>query len=316
MQARHASLNRNGRLVARRRRRQVRRRRAAALVTLCLAIALSALLYVSLHSQPSGSQTRHDAVSASSARPKHTPAAARPHKAHSRLVRNARPQPGWRPHTGPVPILVYHALGDPPPGAPYPGLYVSKTEFAAQMRWLAQHGYQGVTLDEVMHAWYRHGTLPPKPIVITFDNGYPAQATFAPTVLSRYGWPGVLNEITVGHLAPKQIWPLIRIGWEIDSHSLTHPDLTTLSPDELREQVAASRRFLQRTFHIPVNSFCYPSSRYDSSVIAAVRAAGYSNATTETPGYASRARPFELNRYEIERGQGVTGLAADLNDHD
>ena len=111
--------------------------------------------------------------------------------------------------------------------------------------------------------------------------------TFAPAVLSRYGWPGVLNEITARDLTPRQLRRLIAIGWEIDSHSVNHPDLTTLGPAELRYQVVASRRYLRRTFHIPVNSFCYPSSKYDSAVIAAVRAAGYSNATTENAGYAT-----------------------------
>ncbi len=229
------------------------------------------------------------------------------------LVRNARPQRDWRPHTGPVPILVYHALGTPPASAPYPGLYVSRREFEAEMGWLVRQGFQAVTLDEVMKAWYHGGTLPAKPIVITFDNGYPAQATFAPAVLSRYGWPGVLNEITAGHLKPWQLRRLIAIGWEIDSHSVNHPDLTTLTPGELRYQLVASRLYLRRTFHIPVNSFCYPSSKYDSAVIAAVRAAGYSNATTENAGYATRAHPFELDRFEIEGGEGVVGLAADLS---
>src|SRR4051812_4793312 len=98
---------------------------------------------------------------------------------------------GWRRHTGPVPILVYHALGNPPVGAPFPGLYVSLSAFAAEMRWLHDHGYTGVTLDQVEQAWYHKGLLPPKPIVITFDNGYPTQATMAPRVLSRYGWKGV-----------------------------------------------------------------------------------------------------------------------------
>lgn len=232
---------------------------------------------------------------------------------HSELVRNARPQPGWKPHRGPVPILVYHALGTPPPSEAYPGLYVSPREFREEMAWLARNGYQGVTLDEVEHAWYGNGTLPPKPIVITFDNGYPPQVRFAPSVLDRYGWPGVLFEITVEHLTPPYIKPIIAKGWEVDSHSATHPDLTTMSGAELAYQVAGSRRFLQRTYHVPSNNFCYPSSLYDTATIAAVRAAGYTGAVTEHPGYASRDRPYELNRYEIEGGQGVAGLASDLS---
>jgi peptidoglycan/xylan/chitin deacetylase (PgdA/CDA1 family) len=228
-------------------------------------------------------------------------------------VRNATARAGWHRHLGPVPILEYHDLGTPPPGDPYPGLYVSDANFLAEMAWLHRRGYQAVTLDEVMNAWYRGGDLPPKPVVITFDNGYVPQATFAPRVLSRYGWRGVLNEITANHLADWRIRRLVSLGWEIDSHSVTHPDLTTLSPAELRYQVDHSRRFLRSVFHIPADSFCYPSNRYDAAVVAAVKAAGYTNALTENPGYASRADPYLLDRFEIEGG--VAQLAADLSSH-
>jgi peptidoglycan/xylan/chitin deacetylase (PgdA/CDA1 family) len=231
----------------------------------------------------------------------------------SPLVRNARPQANWRRYTGPVPILVYHALGPAPAGAPFPGLYVSYGDFKAEMAWLHTNGYQAVTLDEVMRAWYHGGTLPHKPIVITFDNGYPEQVRFAPHVMAKYGWPGVLNEITEDHLPPSYLRPVIRIGWEVDSHSLTHPDLTTLSASELQQQVAGSRAFLRHTFHIPVNSFCYPSSRYNAAVIAAVKAAGYTNATTENAGYATSADPYLLDRFEIE--SGVSELEDDLNSY-
>lgn len=210
-----------------------------------------------------------------------------------------------------MPILVYHELGRAPASDPYPGLYVSDPNFTAEMRWLHRRGYSAVTLDEVMSAWFHGGRLPVRPIVITFDNGYVPQATLAPAVMSRYGWPGVLNEITKKHLATWRLKRLISLGWEIDSHSLTHPDLTTLPASELRYQVAASRRFLRRTLHVPVNSFCYPSSRYDAAVINAVKAAGYTNALTENPGFASRAHRYLLDRFEIEGG--VSQLAADLS---
>jgi peptidoglycan/xylan/chitin deacetylase (PgdA/CDA1 family) len=235
--------------------------------------------------------------------------------AGTKMVRNAQPQPDWRPHPGPVPILVYHALGNAPPSEAYPGLYVSRPEFREEMGWLASNGYQGVTLDEVEHAWYHHGTLPAKPIVITFDNGYPEQVRFAPSVLGKYGWPGVLFEITEEHLTPPYIRPVIAKGWEVDSHSATHPDLTQVSSAQLVDEVTGSRRFLQRTYGVPSDNFCYPSSIYDDSTIAAVEDAGYVGAVTEEPGYASRDRPYELNRYEIEGGEGIEGLAADLQSY-
>lgn len=247
---------------------------------------------------------------ASTTHPRH--ARSKPHgkTKKSLLVRNATPQPNWHKYTGPVPFLVYHALGPAPANAPFPGLYVSYGDFSAEMAWLHAHGYQAVTIDEVMKAWFHGGTLPAKPIVITFDNGYPQQVTFAPRVMAKYGWPGVLNEITENHLVPRQIWPIIHMGWEVDSHSLTHPELTTAPSAELWAQVHQSRVYLQKTFHIPVNSFCYPSSHYNAAVIAAVKRAGYTNAVTEADSYATRADPYLLPRFEIEGG--VSTLAADL----
>jgi peptidoglycan/xylan/chitin deacetylase (PgdA/CDA1 family) len=278
---------------------------AAALIFLVVALAVRS-------SGSNSSSNRTPAASAASPAARSGASRSRASAAGSgRLVRNATPQPGWHRFTGPVPILVYHNLGTPPASEPSPGLYVSDADFATEMAWLHSHGYEGVTLDEVMNAWYRGGTLPSKPIVVTFDNGYIPQATFAPSVMSKYGWPGVLNEITAGHLSNARIRSLLAIGWEIDSHSVNHPDMTTLSPSAMRYQLVASRRFLQRTFHIPVNSFCIPSNRYNAAVLAAIRAAGYENATTENTGYAHSSAPFELNRFEIEGG--VDQLAGDLN---
>ncbi len=287
----------------------MQRRLAASLLLLGAALVFLIVAIV-VHSGRSGkSKTTPAATRSSSAAKQRTHTAQR----SSTLVRNATPQPGWRPYNGPVPILVYHQLGDPPPGDAIPTLYVSDSDFEAQMAWLHQHGYEAVTLDEMMNAWFHGGTLPAKPIVITFDNGYIPQATFAPSVMSRYGWPGVLNEITQNHLNNTRLASLVKLGWEIDSHSINHPDMTALPPDQLRNQLVASRQFLQNNFHIPVNSFCYPSSKYNAAVIAAVKAAGYTNAVTENAGYATKADPYLLNRFEIERGEGVGILAADLH---
>jgi peptidoglycan/xylan/chitin deacetylase (PgdA/CDA1 family) len=288
-----------------------RRGRTAGLVRLLVLLAsvVAVVVVVDVVLNSGGSSGPKPQVTARGHR---DPAQAKHHKRgpDSKLVRNATPQADWKKYTGPVPILVYHALGPAPPGAPFPGLYVSYGDFKAEMAWLNSHGYQAVTLDEVMKAWYHGGTLPAKPIVITFDNGYPQQVRFAPHVMAKYGWPGVLNEITENHLPPSYIWPILHRGWEVDSHSLTHPDLTTASPAELQAQVAQSRAYLRRTFHVPSNSFCYPSNRYNAAVIAAVKAAGYTNATTENAGYATSADPYLLDRFEIEAG--VSELADDL----
>jgi len=101
-------------------------------------------------------------------------------------------------------------------------------------------------------------------------------------------------------------------GWELASHTVNHSDLTTLGAGELEEEVAGSRKILQREYGVPVKNFCYPAGQFDATVIAAVEAAGYAGATTEIPGYAERDAPYELARFEVLGSTGVGGLAGDL----
>jgi peptidoglycan/xylan/chitin deacetylase (PgdA/CDA1 family) len=233
--------------------------------------------------------------------------------ADSALVRNATPQPGWKPHKGPVPILEYHVLGHPPEGAPYPELYVGRTDFEKQMDWLDEHGYQAVTLEQVQEAWYHSGTLPPKPIVLSFDDGYRPQYTFALPTLRKHGWAGVLNLKAEGsELYESNVKAMIAAGWEIAAHTIHHLDLTELGSEELEEEVDGSRKILQREYKVPVNNFCYPAGQFDETVIEAVENAGYTGATTEISGFAERDKPYELARLEILRESHVGGLAEDL----
>ncbi len=232
----------------------------------------------------------------------------------STTVRNATPQPNWRPYTGPVPILEYHVLGAAPASEPYPDLYVSRPDFHKQMSWLDEHGYEAVTLEQVEAAWYHGATLPPKPVVISFDDGYRPQFTYALPELRRHGWAGVLNLKAEGSdLYPSNIEAMIAAGWEIAAHTIHHLDLTELDSTQLEEEVAGSRRILQREYGVPVKNFCYPAGRFDATVIAAVEAAGYTGATTEIPGYATRESPYELARFEILGSGGLAGLVSDLH---
>jgi peptidoglycan/xylan/chitin deacetylase (PgdA/CDA1 family) len=221
------------------------------------------------------------------------------------------------PHNKPVPILMYHVVETPPAGAPFPDLYVRRSDFAGQLDWLRAHGYQAVSLRRVYDYW-RHGyALPPRPVVLTFDDGYPEDYTNVRPLLAGRQWPGVLNLAVQNLLDRKltvpQIRTLIRDGWEIDAHTLTHPDLTTLGRADLLHQVAGSRAWIRRRFHVPVDFFCYPSGRYDAQVLAAVRAAGFRGATTEGFGPASpRDGLLTLPRIRVGGSDGVSGLAAKL----
>lgn len=291
-------------------RQRIRRRRLGAVAALFAVVVAIAGLVVFAVSRESSHKT-------AAAPPKHARAPATTGKASagpSGLVRNATPQPDWKPYTDPVPILEYHVLGAAPADAPYPELYVTRPDFDQQMDWLDAHGYEAVTLEAVEEAWYHGGTLPAKPVVLSFDDGYRPQFTFALPALRKHGWPGLLNLKAEGSdLYTSNVEAMIGAGWELAAHTVHHLDLTTLDATQLKEEVSGSREILRRDYGVPVANFCYPAGQFDDTVIAAVKAAGYTGATTEVPGYATRESPDELARFEILGSTGVSGLAEDLS---
>jgi peptidoglycan/xylan/chitin deacetylase (PgdA/CDA1 family) len=216
-----------------------------------------------------------------------------------------------------VPILMYHVINSPPPGTPEPELWVSRESLAAEMDWLAAHGFHAVTLQQVWDAWHHGGLLSSRPIVISFDDGYTSHLTNALPVLRAHGWKGVLNlqvNQTRYDLKPDAVRTLIRAGWEVDAHTFTHPDLTTVDDAQLHHEVADSRAVIRRTYGVPVNFFCYPAGRYDDRVIAAVRGAGFLAATTTVPGLVAPGDPpYQLKRVRVNGSDGVEGLAKNLS---
>jgi peptidoglycan/xylan/chitin deacetylase (PgdA/CDA1 family) len=216
----------------------------------------------------------------------------------------------------PIPILMYHVIATPTPGAAYPGLWVPPRDFAAQMRALRRAGYHAITLAAAYAAWHAGAPLPRRPVVISFDDGYRGDYTHARPVLRRLGWPGVLNllvaNVRPGDITAPEVRALIRSGWEIDSHTLTHPDLTTLDATRLRHELVGSRRALRRRFGQPADFFTYPAGRYNAQVVAAVRAAGYRAALTEDEGYAVPGERFTLKRIRVQYGESASALLAAL----
>ena len=111
------------------------------------------------------------------------------------------------------------------------------------MDWLDEHGYEAVTLEQVEDAWYHGGTLPAKPVVLSFDDGYRPQFTFALPELRKHGWAGVLNLKAEGSdLYTSNVEAMIDAGWELASHTIDHLDLTTLDAARLKEKSRARAR--------------------------------------------------------------------------
>jgi peptidoglycan/xylan/chitin deacetylase (PgdA/CDA1 family) len=203
-----------------------------------------------------------------------------------------------------VPILMWHVVAQPRPGTPYPELWVSPAQFQAQVAALRAAGFTAITMEELWRAWHGTGRLPSRPVVLSFDDGDISHLTHAAPVLADAGWPGVLN-LAVNHLGPKGLprWAarrLLKDGWEIGSHTVDHPDLTTLSDEALADQLTRSRKLIRARLGVTPRFFCYPAGRNDDRVRVAVAQAGYAAATTTVPGIAGPAGdPFLLPRIRV-----------------
>jgi peptidoglycan/xylan/chitin deacetylase (PgdA/CDA1 family) len=276
-------------------------KRLLALAALFAAVAVVAIVV----REPHASEPEPAAASAPSR------AAAKPKP--KRAARPVAQVSGAAARRMPVPILMYHVISKAPAGTPNAELWVDQRDFADEMKALRAAKYTAVTLAQVYNAWRHGGPLPKRPVVVSFDDGYLSHYTHARPVLRALGWPGVLNlelkSIGPGGLTEHQIRSLIRAGWEIDSHTLTHPDLTTLGDAALARELVDSRRELRTRFGVPADFIAYPAGRYDKRVEAAARAAGYKAATTVDEGVArGRDDAFALKRVRVNASDTAATL--------
>jgi peptidoglycan/xylan/chitin deacetylase (PgdA/CDA1 family) len=298
------------RAAAARRRRWRRRLALAALVA--VVGALAALVVTSLGGGDGSQPAREPKATGHPPEADAEAQATQPQDASPDRAAPAYPA-DWEPHPGPVPVLEYHAIETPTTGEAFPELFVEPQDFEAQMQWLDEQGFEAVTLDQVEEAWYEGGRLPPAPIVISFDDGYPSQYASAFGVLQRLEWPGVLNLLARGSELPDaDAQRMLDAGWELASKATMNIDLTTVDSTTLEREVAGSRRILQRRFDVPVNNFCYPLGSFDTTVISAVHRAGYVGAQTEVPGIADAAHPYIIDRIGILLSDGLAGFISKL----
>ena len=210
----------------------------------------------------------------------HTPMPARP---RARRVRAFAAGPA-------VPVLAYHKIDEIPPDARFPSNYVRPDAFAAQLRLLRSFGFESLSLAD--YCAYRNGDgrLPARPLIITFDDGYASNYSVAVPLLRRYGFGATFFIVTdyVGEtnrwdpeerqerlLSRTQILDMHASGFEMQSHTRTHPRLPTLSPARLREELAGSRLALEELVQTPVTAIAYPWGEFDDVTVAAAREAGY-----------------------------------------
>ncbi len=176
-----------------------------------------------------------------------------------------------------VPILLYHHIGFSLQGDTV--YYVSPDAFDQQLNLLYQWGYKTISVALLVKAIKEGAELPPKPILLTFDDGSETIYENALPIMQRYNFTGASYIVYyyVGirnYMNADQIRALYAAGWEVGSHSLSHKDLTT-HPARQMDEIVESRRRLESLLGIPVLSFAYPFGAYDSDSLHYVHQAGY-----------------------------------------
>jgi peptidoglycan/xylan/chitin deacetylase (PgdA/CDA1 family) len=176
-----------------------------------------------------------------------------------------------------VPILLYHHIGFSLKDENV--YYVSPEAFDQQMNLLYQWGYETISVELLVKAIEEGAPLPPKPVILTFDDGSETTYTTALPIIQRYNFTGasylVYNYVGITHhMDADQIRALYAAGWEIGSHGLSHIDLTT-RPDRQMDEIIESRRKLQSLLGVPVLSFAYPFGAYNDDSLRQIHSAGY-----------------------------------------
>lgn len=191
-------------------------------------------------------------------------------------------------------ILCYHAVSEDWPT----DFAVSPQRLGGQLRDLTRRGYRAATLSAALE-----GSLEGKILVVTFDDAYASVLERALPVMTALGVPGTMYVPTgyvsgdgalewdsmrrwVGTPHRDELrcmgWDGVRelaaAGWEIGSHSVSHPDLRSLDDEGLRGELVDSKRRCEDELQRPCRSLAYPFSAHDGRVMEAARAAGYESA--------------------------------------
>jgi len=201
-----------------------------------------------------------------------------------------------------IPVLLYHHISDD--STDMPELTISAAEFERQMRLLQDTGFQTISVDEFLS--YMKGEqvkLPEKPVVITFDDGYEDNYTKALPILEKFRFKAALFMVGINfdrekRLSRPRIREMAANGFSIEGHSMTHPDLTTLSDAKLQHEVSECKTLAQQVTHKQVEAFAYPGGFYNLETLQAVESAGYQCAFTVLTGLN---RPDRDNLFLLRR---------------
>jgi len=198
-------------------------------------------------------------------------------------------------------ILCYHHIGNETKSY----MSVSCSNFKLQMKFLADQGFQTVSLSDLVSGTAKQGS-----IVLTFDDGYVDNYENAYPIMKDFGFRGAIFCIAKkigkpGYLNTEQMKEMVQSGFEFGSHTSTHPELPLLTHEEKKREILGSKNQLEQEIGVDINFFCYPKGLYDQEVLTLVEEARYQGAcsnapgTNTTTGNGKNFNPYLLKRTEI-----------------
>jgi peptidoglycan/xylan/chitin deacetylase (PgdA/CDA1 family) len=178
--------------------------------------------------------------------------------------------------------------------------------FGRQLVELRRRGYRFVSLPSLVEEIQKRGVEHAKTAVVTFDDGWVDNLTYALPILKQLAIPATFfcttDHIYKGEgrskkMSVAQLWELLTAGMTIGGHTRTHPDLTKLAPDQAREEIAGCKNDLEQALGIQVQFFAYPGGSFNGNVVRLTQEAGYTAACSVLgPGKNDRSTLFCLYR--------------------
>ncbi len=234
-------------------------------------------------------------------------------------VSHAGPRETWRVR---VPVLMYHHVQElsGEPGAAWVRYTVSPGAFAGQLDWLKANGFETVTAERLVRALEPGDedaaeALPPKPVVLTFDDGWACCHDTVFPALKQRGMTGTFFVYPSGVGSPGYVsWAQLREmrdgGMDVQAHSMTHPHLPTLSEADAWKEIESCREVMGEKMGETPSVFAYPFGEYSEAVLRAVERAGYTGAfSTDVGTEHSAGEVFRLKRVIVTYPDDVSVFA-------
>ncbi len=221
-----------------------------------------------------------------------------------------------------IPVLTYHKIehrGELGINC------LTPQRLAVHMEYLAGAGFQSVTFQDILSG----ASLPPHPVIITFDDGYESVYRAAFPLLRQLGFRAVVfviagfldgwndwdlhpGRMRVRHLSREQVRELVSAGWEIGSHGLTHRALAHLPPEQVRAELAGARERLSALAREPVVTVAYPFGIQNPQVREISREAGYVFGCCSVRHLNRGSDLMQIPRIPVYQFEGVRALKRKL----